>query len=449
VLAEVGMTAIHHVSAKTMAAAFSSGALSPVEVVRACLARITAWDGKINAMYSLDAAGALDEAAAAEARWRAGTPKSALDGVPITVKDNIAVGGVPMPIGTAAGDMTPSAADAPPVARMREAGCIILGKTTMPDYGMLASGVSSLHGITRNPWNTERNPGGSSSGAAAGLAAGYAPLALGSDIGGSVRLPAAYNGVFALKPSLGRVPMYPPFLGRTVGPMTRTVTDAALMMKALTRPDARDFMALPYQDIDWPAALDMDLAGKRIGLVLDIGFGLKPQARIREAVEAAADLAARFQRETQTQFTIVPYRAAGAVVQDLVAGRIDLAFATLTTHLPMVRNGSEKAIAVASEIRSALAPEIPTFAEMGLPTLTYANWYGLFAPRGTPAEIVGKLNAAAVAALADPAVKARLIDVAVEVIPREEATPQALAAMQKADAEKWWPMVKELGLKAE
>ena len=282
------MTAIHHMSAETLAAAFSSGALSPVEAVRACLARITAWDGKINAMYSLDAAGALDEAAAAEACWRASTPNSALDGVPVTVKDNIAVRGVPMPIGTAASDMTPSAADAPPVVRMREAGCIIIGKTTMPDYGMLASGVSSRHGITRNPWNTKRNPGGSSSGAAAGLAAGYAPLALGTDIGGSVRLPAAYNGVFALKPSLGRVPMYPPFLGRTVGPMTRTVTDAALMMKALTRPDARDFMALPYQDIDWPAALDMDLSGKRIGLVLDIGVGLKPQARVREAVEAAA-----------------------------------------------------------------------------------------------------------------------------------------------------------------
>jgi tripartite-type tricarboxylate transporter receptor subunit TctC len=107
----------------------------------------------------------------------------------------------------------------------------------------------------------------------------------------------------------------------------------------------------------------------------------------------------------------------------------------------MVRNGSEKAIAVASETRSALAPEIPTFAEMGLPALTYANWYGLFAPRGTPAEIVGKLNAAAVAALADPAVKARLIDVAVEVIPREEETPQALAAMQKADADKRPPFL--------
>ena len=150
-------------------------------------------------------------------------PLSALDGVPITIKDNIAVAGLPAPLGTAAGEMSPCAQDAPPVARVREAGCVFLGKTTMPDYGMLVSGVSSLHGITRNPWNHARNRGGSSSGAGAGMAAGYAPLALGTDIGGSVRLPAAYNGVFALKPSLGRVPIYPPFLGRVVGPITRTV----------------------------------------------------------------------------------------------------------------------------------------------------------------------------------------------------------------------------------
>src|SRR4029077_18227687 len=159
------------------------------------------------------------------------------------------------PVGTAAGDKTPSSTDAPPSARVREAGCVILGKTTMPDYGMLASGVSSLHGTTRNPWNLARNTAGSSSGAGAGLVAGYAPLALGTDIGGSVRLPAAYNGVFALKPSFGRVPIYPPFLGRVAGPMTRTVSDAALLMNVLTRPDARDFMALPYDARDWTEAL--------------------------------------------------------------------------------------------------------------------------------------------------------------------------------------------------
>jgi aspartyl-tRNA(Asn)/glutamyl-tRNA(Gln) amidotransferase subunit A len=282
------MTALHDLSAHEVACAYRAKELSPVEVARAALGRVSAWEKKINAMYVVDAEGALATATASEARWRAGAPLSALDGVPITIKDIIAVKGIPTPVGTAAGDMTPSSTDAPPSARVREAGCVILGKTTMPDFGMLASGVSSLHGTTRNPWNLARNPGGSSSGAGAGLVAGYAPLALGTDIGGSVRLPAAYNGVFALKPSLGRVPVYPPYLGRVTGPMTRTVMDAALLMTELTRPDPRDFMALPYEKIDWPGLIGGDVKGKKLGLLLDIGAGLKPQPRVRAAIEAAA-----------------------------------------------------------------------------------------------------------------------------------------------------------------
>src|SRR5262249_44780134 len=151
---------------------------------------------------------------------------------------------------------------------VREAGCIIIGKTTMPDYGMLVSGVSSLHGVTRNPWNLSRNPGGSSSGAGAALAAGYTPVALGTDIGGSVRLPASYNGVFARRPSPGGVPPHPPFLGRPPGPRARTAADAALLLTALTKPDARDFMCLPYQEIDWSAVAAGDamaaVRGKRL-----------------------------------------------------------------------------------------------------------------------------------------------------------------------------------------
>jgi aspartyl-tRNA(Asn)/glutamyl-tRNA(Gln) amidotransferase subunit A len=174
----------------------------------------------------------------------------------------------------------------------------------MPDFGMLASGVSSLHGTTRNPWNLGRNPGGSSSGAGAGLAAGYAPLALGTDIGGSVRLPAAYNGIFALKPSLGRVPIYPPFLGRVAGPMTRTVMDAALLMTALTKPDPCDFMALPRQEIDWPGKLGGDVKGKRLGLVLEIGVGLAPQPAVRAAIEAAAKV---FERAGATIDLVAPF----------------------------------------------------------------------------------------------------------------------------------------------
>src|SRR5215475_2400019 len=285
------MTAIHDLTAQALSSAYRARRLSPVDVAQAALARIAAWETKINAMYVIDAAGALAQAAASEARWRVGMPLSALDGVPITIKDNVPVRGFATPVGSAAGDMTPSAFDAPPSARVREAGCIIIGKTKMPDYGMLVSGVSSLHGITRNPWNRTRNAGGSSSGAGASLVAGYTPLALGTDIGGSVRLPAAYNGVFALKPSLGRVPIYPPYLGRVVGPMTRTVADTALLMTALTKPDARDYMALPHQEIDWPGILRGDvhgLKGKRLGLLLDIGMGLAPEPAVRAAITAAA-----------------------------------------------------------------------------------------------------------------------------------------------------------------
>jgi Asp-tRNA(Asn)/Glu-tRNA(Gln) amidotransferase A subunit family amidase len=286
------MTAIHNLTAQALSSAYKTRELSPVDVMQAVLARIPAWEPKINAMYIVDAEGALAQARASEARWQAGAPLGPLDGVPITIKDNIAVKGFPTPVGTAAGDMTPSPADAPPSARVREAGCVIIGKTTMPDYGMLVSGVSSLHGITRNPWNLSRNPAGSSSGAGASLAARYTPVALGTDIGGSVRLPAAYNGLFALKPSLGRVPIHPPFLGRTTGPMARTAADAALLLTALTKPDARDYMCLQYQDIDWLAttASDAGVRGKKLGLVLDIGMGMSLQPAVRDAIVAAARL---------------------------------------------------------------------------------------------------------------------------------------------------------------
>jgi len=279
---------LHNLSARQLSDAYRAKELSPVEVTLAVLARIEACESKLNAMYITDVEGALSQAAASETRWREGKPLSPLDGVPITIKDLIATIGVPTPVGTAAADFTPATVDQPPAARVREAGCVILGKTTMPDFGMLASGVSSLHGVTRNPWNTQRNTAGSSSGAGAAIAAGYGPLALGTDIGGSVRLPAAYNGIFALKPSLGRIPIYPPYLGRVAGPMTHTDTDTAMLMNVLTRPDARDYMALPYDSRDWTIGLDGELRGMKIGLLLEIGAGLSPQPAVRRAIESAA-----------------------------------------------------------------------------------------------------------------------------------------------------------------
>ncbi|HXM83552.1 MAG TPA: amidase [Burkholderiales bacterium] len=279
---------LHECSAAELSAAYARRKLSPLEVTRALLARVAAWEPCINAMYRLARDAALEQARASEARWRAGKPLSPLDGVPLTIKENIHTRGDPAPIGTRANaDAPPQPEDAPPAARVHEAGCVILGKTTMPDYGMLSSGVSSLHGVTRNPWRLDRNPSGSSSGAAAAAAAGYAPLHLGTDIGGSLRLPAAHCGVFSLKPSLGRVPIYPPYLGRVAGPLTRTVGDAALLMNVISRPDARDFMSLP------PAVFKstvepLEARGMKIGFLPDMRVGLPVHGEVRAAAEAAA-----------------------------------------------------------------------------------------------------------------------------------------------------------------
>ena len=153
-----------------------------------------------------------------------------------------------------------------------------------------------------------------------------------------------------------------------------------------------------------------------------------------------------FRKETGTQFTLVPYRA--GAIQDLVGGQIDLLFST-ADQLPLVSAGSAKAYAVTSDTRLPQAPDIPTFAEMGLPALSHSAWIGLFAPKGTPKDIIVKLNSAVVEALADPAVQSRLLELGQEIFPRERQTPEALAAMQKADAQKWWPLIKEFGIKAE
>ena len=282
-------TPLHDLGATELLAAYRSKALSPVEVTRAVLAHINEWEPRLHATYALDADAAMTQAEASQARWMKNAPQGPLDGVPTFIKENIATRGVPIPLGCAATELTPATRDAPPAARLREAGAVIVGKTTMPDYGMLSSGLSSFHELTRNPWDLTKNPGGSSAGAGAGVAAGYGPLHLGTDIGGSVRLPAGWCGIFALKPSLGRVPIDPPYAGRVAGPMTRNVADSALMMATLSRPDARDTMSLPHQDIAW-TRLDRDLKGLRIGLQMDAGWGLPVEPDVAATIVAAARL---------------------------------------------------------------------------------------------------------------------------------------------------------------
>ncbi len=297
---------LHDWSAAELGAAYRRGEFTPLDVAHAVIARVQRCEPHLHATYAFDPETTLAMAGESTARFAKGEPRSPLEGVPVTLKENIATKGVPVPLGTAATVLVPVPEDAPPAARLREAGAVFVAKTTMPDYGMLSSGLSSFHALTRNPWDLSKNPGGSSAGAGAAAAAGYGPLHVGTDIGGSIRLPAAWCGVFGLKPSWGRVPIKPPYAGRVAGPMTRTVTDAALMMAVLSRPDARDTMSLPYQALDW-TALDLDLKGLKLGLQLDAGWGLPVEPETRAAVEAAAR---RFEAEGAIVEPVKPFLTA-------------------------------------------------------------------------------------------------------------------------------------------
>ena len=299
------ISALHEMPASQLIAAYAKGQLSPVDVMRSVIAQIEKCEPRLCATYLFRPEPALAQAMQSEARWRSGAPIGALDGVPVTIKENLATKGDPLPAGTAAVALIPAAVDSPVAARLREAGTIMVSKTTMPDFGMLSSGLSTFHHLSRNPWDTAKGPGGSSAGAGSAAAAGYGPLHVGTDIGGSVRLPAGWCGVYGLKPSLGRVPLDPPYMGRAAGPMTRTVADAALMMQAMSGADPRDSMSLPAQTLAWDQT-DCDvsyLKGLRIGLLLDPGCGMPVDPQIIIAVQNAAKL----------------FEAAGAIVEPMAS----------------------------------------------------------------------------------------------------------------------------------
>ena len=294
------ITSLHDLSAVDLIAGYRARQFSPSEVMEEVLAHVAACEPHIKALYLLDPDAARAAAKASTARWSQDESVGSLDGVPVTLKDNIATKGQPVPLGSASVTLTPAAVDAPPAARLREAGAIIFAKTTMPDYGMLSSGLSSFHPLSRNPWDLRMNPGGSSAGAGAAAAAGYGPLHLGTDIGGSVRLPAAWCGLVGLKPSFGRVPIDPPYVGRVAGPMTRIVDDAALMMSVLSKPDRRDGTSMPPSDLNWKL-VEKSPRKLRIGLMLDLDVGQKLEAPVREVALQAAKA----------------FEAAGAVISEI------------------------------------------------------------------------------------------------------------------------------------
>ncbi|MDQ7728619.1 amidase [Halomonas sp. SpR8] len=281
------MPELHQLTATQLLDGYRLKSFSPKEVAAALVEHIAMWEPHINALYAYQSDAFIKAAEASTQRWARGQPSGALDGVPITLKELIATKGLPIPMGTGLGEQVAAAEDAPPAARLAEDNAVLLAKTTCPDFGMLSSGLSSFHGLTRNPWDLACNTGGSSSGAGAAAAAGFGPLHVGTDIGGSVRLPAAWCGVVGFKPTLGRIPIDPYYVGRCAGPMTRSVEDAALMMTTLARTDRRDAMRLPPKEINW-MNLALDIKGLRVGVMIEAGCGLPLNEEIRLHVEQAA-----------------------------------------------------------------------------------------------------------------------------------------------------------------
>jgi aspartyl-tRNA(Asn)/glutamyl-tRNA(Gln) amidotransferase subunit A len=278
-------------SAAALVAAYRDRTLSPVEVANAALERIDAADRELNAFCLVDGDRALTEAGASEARWAAGAPAGLLDGVPVAVKDILLTRGWPTLRGSRTIDPAgPWEDDAPTVAALRRHGAVIPGKTTTPEYGWKGVTDSPLTGITRNPWDPVRTPGGSSGGSSAALAAGMVPLALGTDGGGSIRIPCGFCGLPGIKPTFGRVPAWPasPFGAVAhVGPMARTVEDLALLLDVIGQPDPRDWQALPAPPASFRAGLDDGVAGLRIAFSPALGYAhVDPE--IAALVEAAA-----------------------------------------------------------------------------------------------------------------------------------------------------------------
>lgn len=286
-----------------LTALFRAGSASPVEALEAVLARVDRFQDTYNAFVLVDRDAAMGAAQASEARWRKAAPLGPVDGVPTTVKDLILTRGWPTRRGSKTVDPDqPWEEDAPSVARLREGGAVIVGKTTTPEMGWKGVTDSPLTGITRNPWNPERTPGGSSGGAAVAAALGMGTLNLGTDGGGSIRIPAGFSGIFGHKATFGRVAAWPlsPFGSlANVGPMTRTVADAALMLDIVSPPDWRDIYCLPAPEKSFLDGLDGGVAGLKIAFSPNLnGHPVEPD--IAAAVEAAA----------------IAFRELGAIVEE-------------------------------------------------------------------------------------------------------------------------------------
>src|SRR6266702_208696 len=296
------MTDLARLTATQLIAAYRGGSVSPVEAARAALAAIDAGNDDVNAFVLVDRDGALAAAERSEARWRSGSVLGPGDGIPTSIKDLLYTRGWPTLRGTnLINERGLWTEDAPAVARLRETGAVLLGKTTTPEFGWKAVTDNPLTGITRNPWDPRKTPGGSSGGAAAAVASGMGPLAVGTDGGGSIRIPCAFTGLFGIKPTFGRVPAWPPSPMGTVahvGPIARSVQDAALMLTVMSRPDARDWMALPCDGRDYRDGLEDGVRDLRIAYSENLGYAKVDRevaALVKQAVRTFEDLGAKLE----------------------------------------------------------------------------------------------------------------------------------------------------------
>lgn len=276
-------------------AGYRSGSISPVAATRAALERIEALNDQVNAVVLVYPESALTAAEQSARRWEAGTPLGPADGIPTTIKDIFLTAGWPFRRGSLLTEQDPVAdEDAPVAARLREGGAVLLGKNATPEFAWKGVTDSPHHGVTGNPWGTDLTAGGSSGGGAAAVGLGMGPWTVGTDGGGSVRIPASFTGTVAFKPTYGRIPMYPPSPYGTLahaGPMTRTVTDAAIMLDVLAQPDYRDWSALAPARSAFTDFLDQGVAGLQIALSPTLGYGTT-DPQITAALYAAADVLA-------------------------------------------------------------------------------------------------------------------------------------------------------------
>jgi aspartyl-tRNA(Asn)/glutamyl-tRNA(Gln) amidotransferase subunit A len=292
--------AVCDATACELADKFAAGTVSPVDVLEACLARIERLNPKLNAIVTLDSTGARTSAAQSAARWRAGKPLSALDGVPITIKDNLFVAGMRATWGSRLFEEQVPQADEQPVARLRAAGLVMVGKTNVPEFTLQGYTDNLLFGPTRNPWNAALTPGGSSGGAVASVASGMVPVAIGTDGGGSIRRPASHTGLVGLKPTTGRVPRsggFPAILHdfEVVGPIGQTVADVSALMAVLAGPDQRDPLSSP-----WPAWREPRAETERLRILYIPTFGASPvDPEIHSSVADAADALRRLGHDVE------------------------------------------------------------------------------------------------------------------------------------------------------